>query len=579
MPEPATIPTARSPDLATFTLLVEGEPAPPELHLLTAEVSTALNRVPVARFTFRDGDAAAQAFALSEAETFAPGAEVELRLGYHGEEEPVFRGVVTRHGIEARAGRPSRLLVECRHAAFRLTLSARARQFTDQTDADLAAVIAAEAGLAADFAASDVTHLQMVQWAATDWDFLLLRARANGLVMLAGLDGLTWFKPDPAAAPALTLAYGGNLELFEGELEARTQPVSVTARGWDPAGQEAVEAEAESAPESAAGVPDAAALAAAAGDPAGRAWHAAAAATDELQAWAAARLQRARLAKLRGRARCQGFAGVAPGGTVAFEGLGARFNGAAFVAGVRHEFVQGLWKTDLQLGLDAAWLGFDAGPAPAAGLLPSPAGLHVGVVRGLEDPDGAGRILVQLPVFLPEGEGLWARLATLEAGEERGFVFRPEIGDEVVVGFFGDDPRHPVILGALHGGAHPAPLPAADDNNEKGYFSRGKLKLHFAEDKKVLTLATEAGNTVILSEEDQGITIQDQNGNKLVLGPDGIEITSVKEIRLKAATDVKAEGVNVEAKASAAAKLEGGAGATLSSSGQTAVRGSIVQIN
>lgn len=264
MPEAATIPTARPPDLATFTLLVDGAPAPPELHLLTAEVSTALNRVPVARFTFRDGDAAARTFALSEAATFAPGAEVEFRLGYHGEEEPVFRGVVTRHGIQARSGRPSQLHVECRHAAFRLTLAARARQFTDQTDADLAAVIAAEAGLAADFAASDVTHPQMVQWAATDWDFLLLRARANGLVVLAGLDALTWFKPDPAADPALTLAYGGNLELFEGELEARAQPASVTARGWDPAGQEAVESEAERAPDPAALLPDALRLLAAA---------------------------------------------------------------------------------------------------------------------------------------------------------------------------------------------------------------------------------------------------------------------------------------------------------------------------
>ena len=51
-------------------------------------------------------------------------------------------------------------------------------------------------------------------------------------------------------------------------------------------------------------------------------------------------------------------------------------------------------------------------------------------------------------------------LATLDAGKERGTFFRPEIGDEVVVGFLNDDPRHPVILGMCHSSAKPAPEPA-----------------------------------------------------------------------------------------------------------------------
>ena len=67
--------------------------------------------------------------------------------------------------------------------------------------------------------------------------------------------------------------------------------------------------------------------------------------------------------------------------------------------------------------------------------------------------------------------------ASLDAGDDRGFFFRPEIGDEVVVGFLDDDPRRAVILGMLHSSAKAAPLAGSDDNHEKVYQSRSKMKL------------------------------------------------------------------------------------------------------
>ena len=89
-------------------------------------------------------------------------------------------------------------------------------------------------------------------------------------------------------------------------------------------------------------------------------------------------------------------------------------------------------------------------------------------------------------------EGVWARLATLDAGDGRGTFFRPEIDDEVVVGFLDGDPRFPVVLGQCHSSAKPAPEPAKDDNHVKGYVSRSKLKLTFDDDKKVVVLETPA---------------------------------------------------------------------------------------
>ena len=76
--------------------------------------------------------------------------------------------------------------------------------------------------------------------------------------------------------------------------------------------------------------------------------------------------------------------------------------------------------------------------------------------------EGNHRIQVRLPFVAqtPTGtqsEGIWARLSTLYAGDKRGFVFRPEIGDEVIVGFINNDPNDAIVLGATHSNKYPAP--------------------------------------------------------------------------------------------------------------------------
>ena len=51
------------------------------------------------------------------------------------------------------------------------------------------------------------------------------------------------------------------------------------------------------------------------------------------------------------------------------------------------------------------------------------------------------------------------------------WYFRPEIEDEVIVGFINEDPNQAVSLGALHSSKNPAPIGIADDNHQK--------RLHF----------------------------------------------------------------------------------------------------
>ena len=113
-------------------------------------------------------------------------------------------------------------------------------------------------------------------------------------------------------------------------------------------------------------------------------------------------------------------------------------------------------------------------------------------------------------------DGVWARVASLDAGCDRGFFFRPEVGDEVVVGFLEDDPRRAVILGMLHSSAKAAPLAGSDDNHEKVYQSRSKMRLSFNDEKKMVRLETPGRQPASPSaRRTKAIRIEDQNGNKI----------------------------------------------------------------
>ena len=171
--------------------------------------------------------------------------------------------------------------------------------------------------------------------------------------------------------------------------------------------------------------------------------------------------------------RFQGFGGVTAGDVVEVTGIGKRFAGKQYVAGraphVRQRQLGDRRRLRPRPG-DSTPPPTRSPRQPAGGLLPAVNGLQIGIVTALQDdPDGEDRIKVRLPLVSDSEEGVWARLATLDAGDERGTFFRPEIDDEVVVGFLDGDPRFPVVLGQCHSSAKPAPEPAKDDNHVKGY--------------------------------------------------------------------------------------------------------------
>lgn len=588
MSNDTTIPTPATPDVCTVAVLIDGGEIPGIFHLLSVSVTQELNRIPSAVLHLKDGDAANSTFEASNAVFFVPGKKIEIQLGYRSQNDPVFKGIIVKHSIKIRKN-ASLLVLECRNEAVKMTSGVKSRYYTDMLDSDIMEDILGLYGLQKEVTATTPDLKEVVQYESTDWDFLLCRAEANGYVVLAGDDKVVIAPPDTGSGAVVKVNYGSTILELDAEIDARWQSKGIKANSWNPADQELMETEASEPSTTNNGNLSPSTLAEVIGGEADTIRHGGKLSQPELQAWANGRLLKERLAKVRGRVRFQGFAGVLPGRIIEVSGIGERFEGKLYVSGVRHTVANGNWETDVQFGLNPEIFPatHNLRPLPAGGLLPGVSGLQIGVVTVLEsDPDGEERIKVRLPLVSVSEEGIWARIATLDAGKERGTFFRPEIGDEVVVGFLGDDPRCPIVLGMCHSSAKPAPEPAKETNHRKGYVSRAKMKLTFDDEKKIILFETPGGNRLTLSEEKNGIIIEDQNGNKITLDESGIKLESVKELVMKATNDMNIEGLNISLKAQSAFKASGtasaevsGASTTIKGSATTAISGGIVQIN
>ena len=582
MSDERIIPSNQPKSVCTFTILSEGNAVPGTYHVISIIVNKEVNRIPSATIIVLDGDAAAETFEVSNAADFEPGKKIEIKAGYVADEETIFKGVVIKQNIRIKNNN-SVLMIECRDECMKMALASKSKYFKEKKDSDIMEDLIGAYGLSKDVEPTQLQHKEVVQYNSSDWDFMLCRADVNGKLVIADDGKISIAKPNVSASPELTAQYGSTVLDLDAEIDARLQLPGVKAAAWNFTDQElldSVEAAEPSLPQ--AGNLSADQLKVVSSPDPLLLIHSGKVTEAELQQWANAKLQKNRLAKIRGRVKVEGFAKMKPGKILQLNGVGARFEGKVLVTGIRHQIENGNWNTHIQFGTNTEWFAeIHNVQQPLAGaMLPAIRGLQIGVATKLEnDPDGEDRIMVRLPVIHKSDEGIWCRVASLDAGNERGFFFRPELNDEVVVGFIDDDPRHAVVLGMLNSSSLPAHTQAKDTNHIKGYVSREKMKWMFDDEKKIITMETPAGNKVVISEEDKGITLIDQNGNKIVMNDQGIQIESIKDFKLKASNDVKVEGSNAEVKASTQMKMKGEASAEFSSGGNTNPKGAIVNIN
>ncbi len=533
-----TIPTSQIPDVVSYSILIDGEEIPLSIPVTQITIQREVNKIPFAKITISDGNPSEEDFPISNDDYFIPGKEIEIKLGYRSDNISLFKGLVINHSNRI-TNRNSELNIECRDKAVKLTVGKKSKHFEDVTDSDIAEEIIDQYGLDKEIESTTIQHKELIQFNSTDWDFVLSRIDLIGRICLVEDGKIIIKKPLLTSDSVLDLLFGATILEYTAEIDARFQYGEVKSSSWDYSNQEVIEDTGDEPEMNETGNITNTELADVIGLDSYSLLHSGKMTNEELKEFANSKMLKSRLAKVRGKVRFKGFPGVKPGDIISLNGVGERFNGPVFVSSVRHEFAKGNWSTEIIFGMSENWFVEKINPyhlSSQNGLLPSVQGLQIGIVTDLEDPEGENRVKVKLPIVNNSEEGIWMRIATLDAGSNRGTFFLPEIDDEVIVGFIFNDPNNPVILGMLHSSAKPAPLTASNSNDEKGYVSRAKTKM-------------------IFNDGEKSFTLEDENGNKIKFESGGVTIESAASLKLKAAS------IKIEA------------------SGNAEIKGAIVKIN
>lgn len=182
-------------------------------------------------------------------------------------------------------------------------------------------------------------------------------------------------------------------------------------------------------------------------------------------------------------------------------------------------------------------------------------GVFPASVSDIKDPDGMGRVKITLPWSADTGSGryeVWARIATLMGGNNRGTWLIPDVNDEVLVSFEAGDPRRPYVLGGLWNGRDQPPesMDGAGNNFKKVVRSRNgvRITLDDQDGQEQFIVETPGGQRLTLKDGPGTITVEDSNGNSLKFEAAGVTLNASAKVTINCSLmEVSASMVTVNA--------------------------------
>lgn len=586
----ANSPLRDTDGVITLSILSDGQEIKDTIEVISARTSAKMGHIPKSVFTLATPGFVSEDFPEAESAYFEPGAGIEIKAGYDGKNETIFKGVVVAKRMRVNSSEGARLEITAYDKVIALNRVRKTVLFEKKKDSEIMSSIASDAELTKDISATIGDPTDQIQNDVTDWDFLRHLANRNGYVLWAQNGKLIARKPDTSANPDLAVTLGVDLIDFDARVDTLALVTSASGAAWSSSDLERVRGESGRLPDETWGNKSSKEMAETLQE---RDHHFATPRDVDagtLETYARARALQSALSAMQGSCSFAGSARAVLGAMLEFHGVGDRFGGTAFIGGVEHEIAEGTWTTKASLGLEQDWASdmSDFG-APAAKSLATPIhGTQIGTVTQLtEDPEGRLRIKVKLVMIGDDGSEVWARFAQPYSSKEAGFQFMPEIGDEVVVTFLDADPQAPIVIGSLHNGKATRPNQPTEENAVKAIVTRSNLRVSFDDEKKSISLTTPGGQSVVMDDDTGAITMKDSHNNSITMNASGISIESAGDVTIKAGAnaDVSADGdasirgTNVNCRAELSLECSGGATASLDGGGETTVTGAMVMIN
>lgn len=585
----------------SFEVKIGGKVLPKEVVVMKIHVKSEVNKISKASISLLGGNSYESIFPESELADFEPGKEIVISLGYSEKNTQVFSGIIVKHRLAVSEGylsfaSRSLVVLEASDKAVKMTVEKKSDLYEKKKDSDVINSIISAAGLTKKVTATTLQHDFISRHNCTDWEFILHRAAANGMVVFNSANTITVEAPKVSSSEVATIIYGKDIYSFHAELNSVRQLQQIESSTYDLFEEkELLQNGAEPSQLDKPGTVNGKTLGKVVA-PAKLKWNVLVPIqTKELKSLADAALLRSRMKRIVGEMSFRGMTEILLGSIVKLDGFGKLFNGLIYVTGIEHRLENGEYITKATFGLKDELL------SPTNGadfqIIPPITGLHVGIVKKIDaDPDKKNRIQVMIPALKNSGNGLWASLGHFYANKNAGSFFIPELNTEVIIGFIGNDPRFPVVLGSLYSKNNTTKESFTKDNFLKTIVTKGGVRLEFDDKDKAFKILTPGKNSLLISDKSKGISIEDQNGNVVTTSSKGVSITSKKDIILTAsgklelkgskgiaisssAGDVKTDGKNVNLTGKAKVAISGSSGADIKSSGVVNIKGSMVNVN
>jgi phage protein D/phage baseplate assembly protein gpV len=382
---------------------------------------------------------------------FEIGKQLEIRLGARESltTSTLFRGDILT--LEPKFGAGSvELLVRGFDHSHVLQRSRRSVAYTNMTASDIVQKIASTAGFEANCDPSGDPFDHVYQHNETDWDFIWRLAERIGFEFYV-VDKTANFRA-PVTDPPVELDWPATLHSFSPRVTAVQQVAEVRLLAWNPKTKEEILATASEPKQIAKiGIERDTIKQAFDGD-SNQISTEPVFSQAEGQKLAQALLDKLANGYIAADGVCDGNPSIRAGTTIHVTGVGQSFSGTYRVATATH-LLRGGGTYETHFSNSPAHTLLGSLSANQGRAQPDVAGqIVVGVVTNNDDPDGMGRVRVRYPTLSSDSEGTWARIATPSAGNGRGLLMMPVVGEEVLVAFEHDDMTRPYVLGSLFNG-------------------------------------------------------------------------------------------------------------------------------
>jgi phage baseplate assembly protein gpV/phage protein D len=480
-----------------LTIEADGLPLPPAdlLGLNEVRVRQCLSLPTLCEMVFVDPPGP-----LATADRLAPGTAVQITI--QEATTPLFTGAVT--AVEQRytpdGGREIRVRGYDKLHQLRQRQTARAHVQVDLRD--LAFELVAPLGLRVEADERGPLLMHLFQHNQTDLDLLTQTTRRYGFYFILQ-DETFHLLTLSGLGEALPLALGDSLLEARVTLNGDAACREVTAVSWNPLRVETNSGRVDH-PRSGREVTAAVLPIAMNGDGLRLLLDESAADDDQATALAQAELDRRSAAEVSLWGVAAGDPALQPGKPIQVSGLAEAVNGRYILTDVTH-------RIDGTLGY-VTELSTLPPPAP---LRPQAAGVTLGVVSQISDPENIGRVRLTLPTY-GDVETDWLAVLSIGAGRNKGLTILPDVGDQVLALLDHGDPGRGIVLGGFYGMDGPT-----DSGVEEGQARR-------------YTLQTPGGQRVQLDDTGHVIRLENSRGSVVELTPDRVRLHAATSLEIEA---------------------------------------------